>query len=131
MIVLDASAVLELLLGTPNGQRVAHRIAPADETLHAPHLLDVEVAQVLRRYVAAASLTPEAGQRALDDLADLDVTRYAHDLLLPRIWELRGNLTAYAAAYVSLAEVLDAPLLTFDVGIANAPGHAARIEQLG
>ena len=130
MIVLDASAVLELLLGTPRGVRVADRIAPGGETLHAPHLLDVEVAQVLRRYVAMQALAEDEARAALGYMADLDVTRYAHDFLLPRIWQLRGNLTAYDAAYVSLAEVLDAPLLTFDAGIANAPGHTARIELL-
>ena len=128
MIVLDASAVLELLLSTPRGAKVAARIAPPTESLHAPHLLDVEVAQVLRRYDSAGVLSAAEGERALEDLAALDVSRYAHDLLLPRIWALRANATAYDACYLALAEVLAAPLVTCDGRLARAPAHHATIE---
>lgn len=128
MIVLDASAVLELVLGTSSGSVVAGRIADLTESLHAPHLLSVEVAQVLRRYVHAGVLEPLTAGAALGDLADLDVARYDHEPLLPRMWELRENLTAYDAAYVALAEVLDAPLLTLDERLLRAPGHRAVIE---
>lgn len=91
-------------------------------------MLDLEVAQALRRYVKAEVL--ERGRRvvALEGLQALDVERYPHDLYLPRIWALRGNLTAYEAAYVALAEALDAPLLTRDGRLARAPGHRARVE---
>ena len=65
---------------------------------------------------------------ALSDLADFPLHRYGHEFMLPRIWELRDNLTAYDAAYVALAEALDAPLLTRDARLAAAPGHRARIE---
>lgn len=128
MIVVDASAVLELLLGTAIAPRVTARLLDQAESLHAPHLLDIEVAQVLRRFAAAGELTATRGREALNDLDALPITRYPHDILLPRIWELRANLTAYDAAYVALAEALDAPLLTTDARLARAPGHRARVE---
>ena len=130
MIVVDASAILEVLLGTPDGARVAGRLFTPGETLHAPHLLDLEVAQVLRRYALAGELDSARGLEALDDLADLPLTRYPHDLLLPRIWELRRNLTAYDAAYVALAEALAAPLVTRDAALVSVRVHHARVELL-
>ena len=128
MIVLDASAVLELLLGTPAGERVARRIAPAGTDLCAPHLLDLEVAQVLRRLVLGGDLDAERGRDALEGLRLLDVARYAHDVFLPRIWQLRDAVTAYDAAYLALAEALAAPLLTLDARLARSRGHRARVD---
>lgn len=128
MIVLDASAVLEILLRTAAAAHIEARIFDPTETLHAPHLIDVEVAQVLRRYAARGEADPERCCMALTDLNDLPLTKYPHDFLLPRIWDLRNNLTAYDAVYVALAEALDAPLLTCDQRLANAPGHHARVE---
>jgi predicted nucleic acid-binding protein len=128
VIVVDASAVLETLLRTPAAAAVEGRLFDSRQTLHAPHLIDVEVAQVVRRYAAAGELDAERGREALADLADLPLLRYPHDLLLPRIWELRHNLTAYDAAYVALAEALGAPLLTRDRRLAAAPGHHAQVE---
>jgi predicted nucleic acid-binding protein len=128
VIVVDASAVLEVLLNTPSGPRVAKRLFADAETLHAPHLLDVEVAQVLRRYSLAGELDSARGLQALQDLLDFPLTRYPHDLLLPRIWELRHNITAYDAVYVALAEVLAAPLLTCDAALASIAGHYVRID---
>lgn len=128
MIVLDASAVLELLLRTPATASVEEHLFAPGQTLHAPHLIDVEVTQVLRRYAMAGEAEPERCRDALADFLDLPLTRYAHDFLLPRVWELRNNLTAYDAVYVALAEALDAPLLTRDQRLANAAGHRARIE---
>ena len=113
MIVVDASAMIELLLRAPAAAAVDARLFEPGETLHAPHLLDVEVAQVVRRYVANGDIDADRGREALDDLAALRLRRYPNDLLLPRIWALRHNLTAYDAAYVALAEALDAPLLDF------------------
>jgi predicted nucleic acid-binding protein len=98
------------------------RLFEPGETLRAPHLLDVEVAQVIGRYVANGDIAANRGREALDDLADLRLRRRPYDLLLPRIWELRHSLTAYAAAYVALAEALDAPLLTRDRQLAAAAG---------
>ncbi len=130
MIVLDASAAIELILNTETGRRVAEAIAPPTLSLSAPHVIDVEVAQALRRYVQSETISARRGKLALEHLAQLDVTRYGHQELLTRIWTLRQNLTAYDAAYVALAEVLDAPLLTLDARLAAAPGHQARIELL-
>lgn len=129
MIVVDASAILEVLLNTRAATRVAERLFAAGETLHAPHLLDLEVAQVLRRYAAAGELTGDRGGQALEDFADLPLDRYPHHLFLDRIWELRHNLTAYDAAYVALAEALAAPLVTRDAALAKVR-HRARVEVL-
>lgn len=128
MIVVDASAVLEVLLNTRVGARLADRLLAPGETLHVPHLIDVEVAQVLRRYSRTRELDDARGQEALEDLADLPFTRYPHGLLLPRIWELRDNVTAYDAAYIALAEALDAPLVTLDAALKSSRAHRARIE---
>ena len=128
MIVLDASAAIEWLLQSPVGVKIDRRIFTGSESLHAPHLLDVEVAQVLRRYVRGKTITAQRGQEALDDLGDLPLSRYPHDFLIPRVWELRATLTAYDAVYVALAELLEATLLTCDGKIASAPGHGADVE---
>lgn len=128
MIVVDASVVIEVLLNTPAGIQMANRFFDPGETMHAPHLLDVEVAQVLRRYTRTGELDPTRGLQALEDLVDLPLTRYPHDLFLLRVWELRHNVTAYDAAYIALAEALGALLLTRDAALASAPGNRARIE---
>ena len=127
-LVLDASAAIEWLLQTKVGAKVEARIFSEAATVHAPHLLDIEVAQVLRRYVAAGTIAASRGHDALEDLVDLSLTRYPHEWLLDRVWELRDNLTAYDATYVALAEALDAPLVTCDGKMALARGHHARIE---
>jgi len=128
MIVVDASAVLEVLLRTPAAGAMEVRLFDSGLTLHAPHLLDVEVAQVIRRYAMKGEIDGERGRAALADLADFPLHRYPHDVLLPRIWELRANITAYDAAYIALAEALDALLLTRDHRLAAASGHRARVE---
>jgi predicted nucleic acid-binding protein len=128
VIVLDASAAIEWLLQTQLGMRIESRLFAAGETLHAPHLLDVEVAQVLRRFAASGRVTAGRGRDALDDLADLAIVRYPHQVLLDRVWQLRDNLTAYDATYVALAEALEAVLVTCDGAIPAAPGHQARVE---
>jgi predicted nucleic acid-binding protein len=128
VIVVDASALLEALLRTSAAKIVEDRLFAPRQTLHAPHLLDVEVAQVIRRYAANGEIGAERGRVALADLADFPLRRYPHDFLLPRIWALRNNLTAYDAAYVALAEALEAPLLTRDRRLTMAAGHHAQIE---
>jgi predicted nucleic acid-binding protein len=128
VIVVDASAMLEALLRTPAAEAVEDRLFAAGRTLHAPHLIDVEVAQVIRRYAANGEINGERGRMALADLTDFPLRRYPHDFLLPRIWDLRNNLTAYDAAYVALAEALDVPLLTRDKRLAGAGSHRAQIE---
>ena len=96
--------------------------------MHAPHLLDVEVAHAMRRWVFQGGLTARRGREALEDFESLSIERYPHGPLIPRIWELRESVTAYDAAYLALAEVLDAPLVTRDARLARATGHAASIE---
>jgi predicted nucleic acid-binding protein len=128
MIVLDASALVELLLGTESGRSIASRIADPEVALHVPHVADLEVAQTLRRFVRDGDLDAEASSSALENLQALDVQRHAHEPLLGRIWALRENLTAYDAAYVALAEVLDATLLTCDARLSRAPGIVVRAE---
>lgn len=128
MIVLDASALVELLLHTPAGALVAARIADPAVAVYVPHLADVEVAHVLRRYVAMRELSADDGAAALDVLRDLPLDRHAHDVLLDRVWELRANLSAYDATYVALAEALGAVLVTCDGRLARAPGSSAPVE---
>lgn len=128
MIVLDASATIEWLLQTPAGMKIEKRVFSRFEPLHAPHLLDVEVAQVLRRYVRDRTLSEQRAREALEDLDDLPLNRYPHDFLLTRVWDLRATLTAYDAVYVALAEVLGAALLTCDRKLAAASGHSASVE---
>ena len=128
MIVIDASAAIELLLGTKIGAAVETRLFSAPEELHAPHLVDVEVAHVIRRWLLRGLIDEARARSALNDLRVLPVIRYGHEILLPRIWQLRNNLSAYDAAYVALAELLDVPLLTCDRRLATASGHGARVE---
>ena len=128
IVVVDASAVLELLLRTPRADLLSERLLDPEVSLHAPHLLDLEVAQVIRRYWRAAELTEDRAGEALADFGDLRIHRHPHEPLLSRVWGLRHNLTAYDAAYVALAEALGGPLLTRDRKLASAPGHTAVVE---
>ena len=127
MIVVDASAVLELLLQTQLATDIADRVLDTRESIHAPHLLDVEVAQVLRRLVRARTLGKTRALEALADLTELAIERHSHEPLLRRMWAMRA-LTAYDAAYIALAEALDAPLLTCDGKLSRVHGHGATIE---
>lgn len=125
MLVVDASVVLEVILGTATGRSVASRIA--DERLAAPELLDLEVVSALRRHVAAGLLSAERAGQAVDDLAVAPLRRYRHRALNERVWALRETVSPYDALYVALAEALEVPLLTCDARLARAHGHAARI----
>jgi predicted nucleic acid-binding protein len=124
---VDASAILEVLLQTPVARRVSHVLFAASQTLHAPHLVDLEIAQVLRRYVRSAIISADRGAEALSDFLDLPLTRYPHFVLRPRVWQMRHNLTAYDSAYLALAEALDAPLITRDRALARTACRA-RVE---
>ena len=128
MIVLDTSAAVDWLLQTSAGQRIEKRIYAHNESLHAPHLLDLEVTQVLRRLVREGAISAQRAEAAVRDLLDLRITRYPHFLLLPEIWRRRNNVSAYDAAYVVLAENLGAALVTRDGRLASASGHAAIVE---
>lgn len=131
MIVVDASALLELFLRTSTGVDLEKRLFRKGQTLHAPALIDLEVCQVLRRYASRGDITAERGREAVELLRRFPMTRYPHDPLLDRIWELRENLTAYDAAYVALAEGLHASVLTCDARLAGAPGVRVGIELVG
>ena len=128
MIVLDASALVELLLGTGPGRGIGERVADPALGVHVPHLADVEVTQALRRYVREGELDAASAAGALEDLRALDLQRHSHEPLLDRVWALRANLTAYDAVYVALAEALDTTLLTCDGRLARAPGMSRRVE---
>jgi predicted nucleic acid-binding protein len=128
MIVLDASAVVELLLDTVAGRRVGVLIADAGMGLHVPHLLDAEAVSALRRLAREGIVEDEEAASAIDDLLALDLQRHSHEGLLERVWTLRKNLTVYDAMYVALAEALDATLVTCDGRLARATGIRARVE---
>jgi len=128
LIVVDASAVLELLLRTEKGIKVQERVLDSAESLHAPHLIDIEVTQTLRRLVILKEITAARGKQALEDHLALNIKRAEHKGLLERVWSLRDSITAYDAAYVVLAEILDSPLITCDAKLARSHGHKARIE---
>jgi predicted nucleic acid-binding protein len=129
LIVLDASAAVSIFLNIgPEAGRIRQRIVQPDETLHVPHLFDVEVLHVLRRHSLSGDLSESRGRLALSRLSSMRLTRYPHASFVRRIWELRHNLTAYDAAYIALAEALDAPLVTVDARLAQAAGHNAAVE---
>jgi predicted nucleic acid-binding protein len=129
MIVADASAVLDVLLETPRTVPIQRRLFRPRQTIVAPHLIDVEIAQVLRRYSATGQLDEQRAMEAIDDYLALPIERYPHLLLLNRIWDLRQNLTAYDAAYVALAELLGVRLLTTDVRLARSAPDVADLIQ--
>lgn len=126
--MLDASAAIDWLLQTSAGQQIEKRIYSRNESLAAPHLLDLEVTQVFRRLVRDAAVSARRAEEAIQDLMDLQIARYPHHLFLQRIWQLRNNLSAYDAMYVGLAESLRATLITRDLRLASACGHAAAVE---
>jgi len=133
MLVIDASATADLVLARPVAEKVAGHIADHDADLHVPHLLDIEVVSAIRRLVTTGEATPTRGREAIADLLDLPLARYPHEILVPRIWELRQNFSSYDAAYLALAESLTdegVPLLTTDARLARATRAHTEIELL-
>jgi predicted nucleic acid-binding protein len=127
VLVVDTSAVISALVGRPPSDEVIERLA-TDSDLSAPHLLDVEFLHALRRLALGGQLSEDRAADARGDFADLAITRYEHTVVADRIWQLRHGLTAYDAAFVALAELLDVPLVTCDARLARAPGHHATVE---
>jgi predicted nucleic acid-binding protein len=127
VIVIDASAIIDLLaMGGDRGAWIKHRVGD-DGLIQVPELFDLEVLNALRG-LEASGARAEVIEAALVGLASLRAKRHAHALFRGRIWALRHNLTAYDAAYVALAEALDAPLITTDGRLARSVGHSAQIE---
>ncbi|WP_439632807.1 type II toxin-antitoxin system VapC family toxin [Glycocaulis sp.] len=119
-MIVDASALLEVLLRSAAASQLEALMFESGTSLHAPHLIDIEAAQVIRKFALSGKISPSVGADALADLAGFPLRRYPHDFLLPRIWELRHTVLAYDASYVALAEVLGMPLLTRDARLAAA-----------
>jgi predicted nucleic acid-binding protein len=127
VIVLDASVAVALLLNTPPSAKELRTILASDPEIHAPHLLDAEVAQTLRRFVHSGDLDAHRSLVALSRLAELPITLHAHGPFLARTFELRDNVTVYDGLYIALAEALRAILVTKDRRLARAPGTRAEI----
>jgi predicted nucleic acid-binding protein len=128
MIVVDASAIAEILFMTPAADAIMDRIYTDDEPLVAPHVIDLEIAHVVRRRLLAREIDYDLAEGMIGAFQQIPINRFPHDALLGRIWTLRNNITAYDAAYVALAEVLEAPLVTRDRRLSQSRGHIARIE---
>lgn len=129
MPVVDASVLVEFLSGGEHAESVEERLDAEEHVLWAPHLIDAEVGQALRRWVRQGKLTADAARRALWEVSDLPVERVEHELLVHVAWDLRDNFSFYDGLYVALAVMLDEPLLTLDARMARA-GAEVPIEVL-
>lgn len=127
MIVVDASAVLAVLINAPPSTLLRTRMFAPGETLHAPHLIDIEVLHVIRRWFLSGEISLVRADEALALFQLMPIERYSHEILRDRIWQHRANLTAYDAAYVALAETLHSTVLTVDAKLAGAPGMSRRV----
>ena len=130
VIVVDASCLFEVLIDTPRAEPIRQRLA-ADPDHAAPHIVDIEVFSLVRRDQLTGRIDNTLAELAIDDLRSWPADRYGHRALLARAWELRHSVRGWDAAYVALAEVLDATLLTLDTRLANAKGPHCRIEVPG
>ena len=127
MIVLDASAVIEILMQSEAADILRHQLH-ATRLVHAPYLVDIEVTDTLRRQSALGALAPARARQALVDFERMRILRHRHKPYLARVWELRANFTAYDACYLALAEALNATLITRDKALASARLHRGKIE---
>ncbi len=128
MLVLDASIVIELLVNGRRASSIRQRLEHSTESWHAPQLIDVEVVQVLRRYVRRGWIVTEHGETAIHALRDFDMVRHEHRWLLSRVWQHRNNLTAYDAVYLALAEALPARLMTADRAFEAVASNQVTVE---
>ena len=129
-LVVDASAIVDLLIGSPVSGVLFDRFIRSGDVLHAPHSIDVEVAHAVRRLWLRGLISDSAMDDLIVIYPRLNIFRHPLGALLRRIWDLRHNVASYDAAYVALAELLDAPLITRDARLARSSGHAARIEYI-
>ena len=127
MIVVDASAAFDAVVGRDQHDPIPARLAEADE-IAAPHLIDLEVLHALRRDVRTGTTSADRASDARDDFADLALSRYPHEPFIDRIWELRNDLSAYDAAYLALAEAISIPLITRDAGLAAVAERTVEVE---
>jgi predicted nucleic acid-binding protein len=130
VIVIDATIVLSLVLNDYRAPAIRARLRGSGESLHAPHLLDVDTMDALGRHIRAGRVPAARGEIAIRVLADLQVTRHEHGQLLARVWQLRELMGARDATYVALAEGLDAPLVTLDRYLAAAAPDTCAVEVL-
>lgn len=129
-MIVDASAMIELLLGTAHAEAVEAILRQATEGLDAPHLIDVELASVSRRLVYRGEVREDRAGPALATLAQFPMRRHPHAHLLPRVWQLRHNMSAYDAVYVALAEVLGVTLVTRDARLGKAAGGLVEVRMV-
>lgn len=126
-VVVDASIVVRLLANRPADEDLRGRLATL-RTVHAPHLIDSEVASATRGLLLGGRISLPRAVEMLADFAGLRIKRYPMNPHLGRVIELRYNLTAYDAAYVALSESLRMPLLTQDPKLGRASGHDADVQ---
>jgi predicted nucleic acid-binding protein len=127
MLVLDTSAAIHALMHRPANPELLGRLA-VEEDVAAPHVIDVEVLQVVRRLVRIGEITDDQATDLRTDFAGMPILRFPHSGTADRIWALRHNLTAYDATYIALAETLGCPLITSDARTSKASGHLADVE---
>ncbi|CAN5470120.1 MAG: type II toxin-antitoxin system VapC family toxin [Acidimicrobiia bacterium] len=129
MIVVDASVVVDLLLGPGSdaGDTLAEHLVQR-EVVCSPHLVDAEVGQTLRRFVLRGELSGSRAVSMVEDLVNVPIRRFPHTGLLGRAFELRSNVTVYDGLYLALAEALESPLLTGDAALADVPGCRAAVD---
>lgn len=127
MLVVDASCLYEVVAGTASAEPIRRRLA-ADVDHAAPHVVDVEVLNVIRRELLLGHLDPTAAGQAVDDLGDWPGERFGHRALLDRAWDLRQDVRGWDAVYVALAEALDATLLTTDHRLGRVRGLRCAVD---
>ena len=130
MLVVDASCLFEVVADTPRSRTIAERLA-SDTDHAAPEVIDVEVLGVIRAQYLRGALDETAAGQAVTDLRDWPGERFAHRWMLDRVWQLRASVRGWDAFYVTLAEAMDATLVTMDTRLARSPGPQCRIEVLG
>jgi len=129
VIVVDASVIVDLLLDVyPYSQVIADRIIEESPNIFAPHLIDAEVAQVLRRFAIRDIISTTRIKLAIEDLLNLPIIRYPHAPFIERAFSLRHNVTIYDALYLVLAEVLEVPLLTRDLALKDIPDVNVKVD---
>lgn len=130
MIVIDASLAFEISIATKDAMALGDKLMGSPQLLAAPEVIELEFMQTLRRFHRQGEIDLNRAKKAMRNFADLGIELFSHRPLRPRIWDLRENLTAHDAAYVALAEILDAPLWTRDAKFRGATGARATIEIL-